>query len=92
MSNVTMGVIPLTVRQRQQRVPLSVSPGGGSGGGGTRDYNQLANKPSINGVTVVGAKTGAAYGLTTFWFGTRAEYNSLSEIDPLVCYCIEEGT
>lgn len=27
-----------------------------------------------------------------FWFGTRAEYNALSEIDPDVCYCIEEGT
>lgn len=29
---------------------------------------------------------------TTFWFGTRAEYNALPEIDPAVCYCIEEGT
>ena len=31
-------------------------------------------------------------GLTTFWFGTRAEYNSLPVIDPDVCYCIQEGT
>lgn len=29
---------------------------------------------------------------TTFWFGTRAEYNLLPSIDPDVCYCIEEGT
>ena len=30
--------------------------------------------------------------LTRMWFGTRAEYNALEEIDPAVCYCIEEGT
>jgi len=27
-----------------------------------------------------------------FWFGTLAEYNALSVIDPDVCYFIEEGT
>ena len=26
------------------------------------------------------------------WFGTRTEYNALSEIDPDTCYLIEEGT
>lgn len=31
-------------------------------------------------------------GYSSFWFGTRAEYNALSEIDPDFCYCIEEGT
>lgn len=30
---------------------------GGGGGGGTTDYNQLTNKPSINGVTLSGNKT-----------------------------------
>ena len=30
--------------------------------------------------------------LTVLWFGTRAEYNALEEIDPAICYCIEEGT
>lgn len=30
---------------------------GGGGGGGTTDYNQLANKPSINGVELEGNKT-----------------------------------
>lgn len=29
----------------------------GGGGGGTTDYNQLVNKPSINGVTLVGNVT-----------------------------------
>lgn len=30
---------------------------GGGGGGGTTDYNQLTNKPSINGVELSGNKT-----------------------------------
>lgn len=29
----------------------------GGGGGGTNDYNQLLNKPSINGVTLTGNVT-----------------------------------
>ena len=32
---------------------------GGGGGGGTTDYNELGNKPSINGVTLEGNKTSA---------------------------------
>lgn len=32
---------------------------GGGGGGGTTDYNDLGNKPSINGVTLEGNKTSA---------------------------------
>ena len=30
---------------------------GGGGGGGTSNYNDLSNKPSINGVTLTGNKT-----------------------------------
>ena len=30
---------------------------GSGGGGGTTDYNDLDNKPRINGVTLSGAKT-----------------------------------
>ena len=30
--------------------------------------------------------------VSRMWFGTRAEYNALPEINPEVCYCIEEGT
>lgn len=36
---------------------------GGSGGGGTSNYNQLTNKPSINSVTLSGNKTSADLGL-----------------------------
>lgn len=47
---------------------LLASMGGGSGGGGgeggTTNYNQLSNRPQINGVTLTGNKTGAQLGLT----------------------------
>lgn len=35
----------------------------GGGGGGTSDYNDLLNKPSINGTTLAGNKTAADLGL-----------------------------
>ena len=31
--------------------------GGGTGGGGTDNYADLTNKPSINGTTLIGSKT-----------------------------------
>ena len=37
--------------------------GGGGGGGGTSNYNDLSNKPSINGVTLSGDKTTEDLGL-----------------------------
>lgn len=36
---------------------------GGGGGGGTSNYNQLTNKPSINGVTLTGDKTTSDLGI-----------------------------
>lgn len=36
------------------------------GGGGTSDYTNLENKPQINGVTLVGNKTTADLGITTY--------------------------
>lgn len=36
---------------------------GGSGGGGTSDYNPLTNKPQINGVTLSGNKTTSDLGI-----------------------------
>ena len=53
--------IPLTVSQRQQTIPLGVQ----AGGGGTRNYNALANKPAINGHELVGDQTAAELGLAT---------------------------
>ena len=37
--------------------------GGGSGSGGTTDYNALTNKPSINGITLTGNKTSIDLGI-----------------------------
>lgn len=53
--------IPLTVSQRQQTIPLGVQ----AGGGGTRNYNALSNKPAINGHELVGDQTAAELGLAT---------------------------
>lgn len=39
--------------------------GSGGGGGGTGDYNDLSNKPSINGNVLSGNKTAAQLGLAT---------------------------
>lgn len=36
---------------------------GGGGGGSTSNYNELTNKPSINGVTLDGNKTSEDLGL-----------------------------
>ena len=38
----------------------------GGGGGGTSDYNDLSNKPSINSVELSGNKTAAQLGLGTY--------------------------
>lgn len=37
--------------------------GGGSGSAGTTNYNDLTNKPSINGITLTGNKTSADLGI-----------------------------
>ena len=37
--------------------------GGGSSSGGTTDYNDLTNKPSINGITLTGNKTSIDLGI-----------------------------
>ena len=39
--------------------------GGGGGAGGTTNYDNLTNKPKVNGVTLSGNKTSADLGITT---------------------------
>lgn len=48
------------------------------GGGGTSDYSDLTNKPSINGVTLSGNKTTAQLSLDQVWWAT---YGSTSLAD-----------
>ena len=45
----------------------------GISGGGTTDYNNLENKPSINSVTLSGNKTAADLGLATAAQGAKAD-------------------
>ena len=49
------------------------------GGGGTTDYNQLSNKPSINGVTLSGNKTTAELGIVG---NVQADWNETDSTDP----------
>lgn len=41
----------------------------GGGGGGTTNYNQLSNKPQVNGVELSGNKTSAQLGITASALG-----------------------
>lgn len=55
------------------------------GGGGTSNYNQLENKPSINGITLSGNKTSADLGipgvpLAGLGMGSKTTYGSLSGV------------
>lgn len=50
--------IPLTAEQRRQAIPLEVE-----GGNGTRNYDSLINKPTLNGITIEGDHDGEYYGL-----------------------------
>lgn len=51
---------PIT-REEKYLYYLCVNGGGGSSSGGTTNYNDLTNKPTINGVEVSGSKTSADY-------------------------------
>ena len=50
------GVIPDPVTREEQYL-YYLCMNGGTGGGGTTDYNNLQNQPKINGVTLKGNKT-----------------------------------
>lgn len=52
----------------------------GGGSGGTGDYNDLTNKPGINGVTLAGNKSSAALGIT--WSGTAEEWEQVKNTLP----------
>ena len=48
---------------REDRYLEAIMEGGGGGGGGTTNYNNLNNKPKINGVTLYGDKAATDLGL-----------------------------
>lgn len=49
------------------------SSGGGGGEGGTTNYNQLSNKPKINGVALQGDKTAKQLGIDLELYYTKTE-------------------
>lgn len=53
------------------------------GGGGTSDYSDLTNKPSINGVTLSGDKTGADLGIPSVYFSYADRRINITDSDPL---------
>ena len=65
----------------------------GSGSGGTDDYDDLTNKPQINGVTLSGNKTAANLGIIVT--KTQAEYDALSleeKMNPNKVYYISDAS
>ena len=71
------GEIPVDIEESQQ-MTASFGQVFRSGGGAT-SYNQLTDKPEINGVQVVGNKTGADFGLQDLM-----EPITAAEIDEIV--------
>lgn len=64
-----------------------------SGGGGTSDYSDLSNKPSINNVELSGNKTSADLGIPNTVELTQAEYDNLSYAEKMngTLYLITDG-
>ncbi len=58
---------------------FSVSLGTG-GGGGVSNYNELIGKPQINGVTLVGNKTGDDLGLNLIHTDTTENWNAQRDL------------
>lgn len=61
-------VILSQIRQRLEilyQMVDELEAGGGGGGGGTTNYNNLTNKPSIEGIQLVGNKAASDLGLAT---------------------------
>lgn len=62
------------------------------GGGGTSDYSALTNKPSINGVTLSGDKTGADLGIPSVYFSYSNGRINISNTEPLEIVTWANGT
>ena len=58
------GEVEIIVGNDFQLNPFESAGGGGGGSSGTTNYNELSNKPKLNGVTIQGDKTFEDYGLT----------------------------
>ncbi len=89
-------------KSREEQYLFAIAQGGG--GGGTTDYNNLENKPGINGTTLSGNKTAAQLGLapgtltgatdpTTSTVGTVGQfYLNTDSGDLFICSEVSGGT
>lgn len=59
-------------------------------GEGTIDYDNLSDKPQVNGVTLSGDKDSQDLGVV--WQGTQAQYDALTTLDPNTVYFITDAT
>lgn len=85
-----LNIVSTKVRNPQTGEFESILMGGtnGGGSGGTTDYNELSNKPKINGVTLTGNKTLNDIGITqavaeavaAIVAGAPADFDTLKEI------------
>lgn len=76
------GVYIGTTAPTDPDVNVWIDPSGTpSGGGGTSDYNDLSNKPSINNVTLSGNKTLADLGINTYNDATTTVHGLMSTSD-----------
>lgn len=74
--------IPAEPETRIEQYLDAIVRNGGGGGGGTSNYNALTNKPSINGVTLIGNKTLEDLGVREFVIAILREYGLIAD-DPL---------
>lgn len=65
-------LVPIVQGGETKKAPASAF---GGGGGGTSDYTDLNNKPSINSVTLVGNKTGSDLGLGDVPVGAVVQFD-----------------
>lgn len=82
-TEIMMGTVPLSVEQRQQNIPLNVGQQRQpvvlhveAAREAVSDYNRLLNKPSINGVPLVGDISLPELGLRGIYYDTTANWNA----------------
>lgn len=67
------------------------SKSGGGGGGGTSNYNDLSNKPQINGTTLTGNKTASQLGLVAAETGKGLSSNDYTDADKAIVGGVTEA-
>ncbi len=72
-NKVTIGTIQTTIADTIASLQGGTSVSSIGGGGGTSNYNLLTNKPSINGVELIGDKTTSQLGIPVYTAGDNVQ-------------------